>query len=907
MSSPEDSTNSTEAKSTTTMSSSEELTKLTTTKRPMPETKILKVKRTNIPTTKRTKGPTTTTKILKVKRTNIPTTKRTKGPTTTTKILKVKRTNIPTTKRTKGPKTTTKILKVKRTNIPITKRTKGPTTTTKILKMPTTTTPTTSKSTPSRNESCTYNNVKYKHGSKIQEYCNLCACDNGQWNCTHKQCTGRCVFWGDHYFKTFDGLIYSYNGQYSSHLLQLGDEIDIISHHIPCSYGVAKVSCLTGITLKANYLGLSTSIDFYNNSKIIIKIDEVDKTSYLPIALLHDRVYLRREDTGVVSATFSDGLKVTWKINELNEISITIDSPTSYIGRTSGLCGMYDGDHSKDLKIPDGAININATVSENSWHYKSTTDICASNPKRMQKAQKACSYLKSDVFVNCSMDSKRYYKTCMHVLCVTYTDEKFNARKDSVYDEYAEECSRKSGKTIHWKDVTCPIGQVFANCSKWSYRSCNDVLSPYTQNFSTSCVASCRCPEGQAFNINGKCVAIKECAEKTCTHNDRQYTLGSKVQKDCNTCKCQKNGQWNCTEIKCPKPDRCKSNSSHKKKVYEACSDLNKTLSNCPVDFEKHFETCLYDLCVADTDEIFNAWKSAINDEYINKCNKSREIQQPYRPKGCTSNPSHKQKVIESCSHFKKNFADCPVDVSKYYVTCLDYLCAAYTDEIFDAWKNVIYDKYKNKCNQSGEAKQRDHCASNSEHNRKALKACFSLKRDIFTHCSVDVSKFYQKCLNDLCAADTDVTFKARKNRAYNEYKNACSRTVKCPAEQIYTDCSKWSYHSCRDVLPPYSKNSKTYCIVGCRCPEGQAFDISNRCVAVKECKSRACTYNNVQYQQGSQIKQDCTSCKCYNSQWTCTKNKCTFRSRFYSTKLNDRNVRANLSLKQSIYKYRTY
>ncbi|XP_031622972.1 von Willebrand factor-like [Contarinia nasturtii] len=374
-----------------------------------------------------------------------------------------------------------------------------------------------------KTNACIYNGVQYAAGSKIEKDCNTCTCDNGQFACSNKQCPGECKVWGDLHYKTFDGTFYNHLGKESYHMLKVNDslqDVDVITHHGPCLWEGAEdsISCVARATLNAKYSGQSVSIDFNTDSQASIVVNGVDRASNLPLTLLNGHLRLRREDTNVVSATFSDRLKVTCKSWKANLLWVTINAPVSYVRRTSGMCGLYDGDQTNDLQTPEG-LTQNATNVGNSWCVKevcstsqwsgSPVDTCAEHPERKQKALVACSYLKNESFSGCTANISAYYDACMLDLYSVSNDAQFEIIKNSAYAAYASEC------TFSISDVRCPAGQVYADCSKWSYRSCGDVLSLDAQNFSTSCAASCRCPEGQAFNAYNQCVATKDCGNKT--------------------------------------------------------------------------------------------------------------------------------------------------------------------------------------------------------------------------------------------------------------------------------------------------------------------------------------------------------------------------------------------------------
>lgn len=70
---------------------------------------------------------------------------------------------------------------------------------------------------------------------------------------------------------------------------------------------------------------------------------------------------------------------------------------------------------------------------------------------------------------------------------------------------------------------------------------------------------------------------------------------------------------------------------------------------------------------------------------------------------------------------------------------------------------------------------------------------------------------------------------------------------IKCPAGQIYEECSDRCYRSCADMesVPP---TCRTKCVEGCRCPVGEALDHNNECIPIAMCP---CGYEGLTFNSG--------------------------------------------------------
>lgn len=73
------------------------------------------------------------------------------------------------------------------------------------------------------------------------------------------------------------------------------------------------------------------------------------------------------------------------------------------------------------------------------------------------------------------------------------------------------------------------------------------------------------------------------------------------------------------------------------------------------------------------------------------------------------------------------------------------------------------------------------------------------------------------------------------------------SKGVKCPAGQIYEECSTECFRSCSDIETLLT-SCQTKCIEGCRCPKGQALDDHNECIPIKMCP---CIYKGLTFNAG--------------------------------------------------------
>ncbi|XP_062974475.1 mucin-6 [Elgaria multicarinata webbii] len=171
---------------------------------------------------------------------------------------------------------------------------------------------------------------------------------------------------------------------------------------------------------------------------------------------------------------------------------------------------------------------------------------------------------------------------------------------------------------------------------------------------------------------------------------------------------------------------------------------------------------------------------------------------------------------------------------------------------------------------------------------RKYAKICSQLLSIVSPTCNISRKGFVMRCQLDM----QECSDPGQNNctcATLSEYSRQCAMSLqqvsdwrsnefcslgKCPANQIYKECSSPCLRTCSN--PEYSCSS--YCIYGCFCPEGTVLDdiSSNQtCVPVEQCP---CTLNGEKYAPGDVMKATCRSCTCTMGQWNCKELPCPGR-----------------------------
>lgn len=364
----------------------------------------------------------------------------------------------------------------------------------------------------------------FKPNSEYIVDCNNCICKNGLWDCEKKNCSSDCTIHGDPHYKTFDGTKYDFMGKCSYYLLYTKN-LTIVGENVPCPVDPKDMEKAKNMVSCTKSVTVSYMVD--NQWRLIKlkynKIVEVDGNvvNNFPITL-DDIVTVKKTSSNVI-LDFVDGLHIEWDAINGMANTVRIRAPFSYYKKTMGMCGTFNGDKSDDFTLPNGRITNSVPGFGQKWQtddyclYKDlppTADHpCKKDPIVKEKADKLCSKLKGDIFKSChtKVNPEESYQDCMFDMCASMAEDiDFFC---AIMSTHACDCSQQ-GIVVEWrKSVSecnpdlCPKDQFFDSCADSCKLSCKDY---HQKNCKSNCIATCRCPDGQAI-YNNKCVPISKC------------------------------------------------------------------------------------------------------------------------------------------------------------------------------------------------------------------------------------------------------------------------------------------------------------------------------------------------------------------------------------------------------------
>ncbi|XP_022669658.1 BMP-binding endothelial regulator protein-like isoform X1 [Varroa destructor] len=427
-------------------------------------------------------------------------------------------------------------------------------------------------------QQCTHNGRLYMDGDTWKAgRCKECRCQSGAAWCAPKQCPpspkcppkhrlvlanpgdccpscvesdGVCAVFGDPHYRTFDGVMYSFQGQ--------------------CRYMLVTDDCLrlnesslvvhgsSGLTSSA-VSGRSTfSVQVFNDPRrskhyswtrgLLIRVDKhkirlgqmikvkiLEKRVKLPYVALGD-VTIFAEGTNIVVRLRKKGIKLLWNGDNYVEVSA---SP-SLKGSLCGLCGNFNDKQDDEYTTKRGVVAQNVNDFGSSWkvgHRKNCLQpvphSACKDEDRIKRRRNVtiCGKLKGGPFKPCHkhVNAVPYIRACQLDMCSCGAE---NGRcYCSAMEAYARECARAnitlaplagpSVKSVSgtWQEQTgcqhhwCPAHSTWTPCGGVCRKTCRNHVRQSAPQCNKKCVAGCQCNPGRIWQDN-RCVKPNECLRR---------------------------------------------------------------------------------------------------------------------------------------------------------------------------------------------------------------------------------------------------------------------------------------------------------------------------------------------------------------------------------------------------------
>uniref|UniRef100_A0A665VKH1 SCO-spondin n=1 Tax=Echeneis naucrates TaxID=173247 RepID=A0A665VKH1_ECHNA len=404
---------------------------------------------------------------------------------------------------------------------------------------------------------CFHGRRTYQSGDRIQQRCNTCVCQAGQWECTGEKCAAQCSLMGALQVTTFDKKRYS---------LQCGDcpftaVEDFVDRklivNMRCGESTAGGGGL-GYLRELSVTALRTTVTITDTGTVMLNGQRV----VLPV-VTGDLAVRKASSLFLLIQTF--GAQLLWYLD--GPLALIILQP-GFAHKVRGLCGTLTWNQHDDFTTPEGDVENSVT----SFAGKFTTehcllpggalpDACTTYTQRRYYAETVCSVIHSPVFQVCHdmVERESYFRLCLSEVCGCAPQKACHC---TVLTAYARDCAQE-GVTVRWRNHTfCPMqcsgGQVYQECGRACGGSCSDLQQGRSCNDGGKmglrmCVPGCQCPPRLMRDHQSQCVPITMCP---CVQEDKTYQPGAIIQNNCNTCICER-GLFNCTQEPCEAVNLC--------------------------------------------------------------------------------------------------------------------------------------------------------------------------------------------------------------------------------------------------------------------------------------------------------------------------------------------------------------
>ncbi|XP_069804822.1 IgGFc-binding protein-like [Dendropsophus ebraccatus] len=424
---------------------------------------------------------------------------------------------------------------------------------------------------------CVANNTYYKLGREfyIDNLCRRkCTCGpNGITTCQDHSCAaneeckvvdgvlgchakelGQCVAWGNSHHITFDNVYYNMQGTCRYTLVRVNN-FEVTVENQP--YGKMSTTKSITVTLGNHVIHLERGRTW---------TIEVNREKYNVPCKSHNQEYwVNQEGNNVVIQTIYG-----YRVLSDQQYYVSVWVPSSYSGRTEGLCGNFNRNPKDDLRLQNGTIVSNVSLLAESWTVGrgglscrgcsgSQCPTCSEAATIEANSPSKCGRITDPqgAFKECHalVPPERYAQSCVFDVCARRGGEEALCASLQAYTAL---CQEKGAKVGQWRTNTscaapsCPANSLYKSCTKTCPFTCSSLLAPST--CTDRCYEGCQCDAGYRFD-GEKCVTLDKCG---CNYNGRYVKAGeSVVAEDCGQrCTCQ-SGVLSCVTLGCASNEIC--------------------------------------------------------------------------------------------------------------------------------------------------------------------------------------------------------------------------------------------------------------------------------------------------------------------------------------------------------------
>ncbi|TSO05462.1 IgGFc-binding protein [Bagarius yarrelli] len=386
-----------------------------------------------------------------------------------------------------------------------------------------------------------------------------CTCNptNGEVVCENSSCPGgtecsvvdeirgchpvhyaTCNIHGDPHYNTFDNSTYDFQGT-CTYIAAQGCHLEG-THLTPFTVIVQNAKWNEIQSIPDVSITKMVSVQVYGMTLVMQKNQPYQimingLLTNIPVSLNDGKIRVQQEGyQNVISTDF--GLRVIF--NMIYRVTITV--PSSYAGKTCGLCGNFNGNKNDEFLLPNGKetkdlktfvdafkVPVPGTVCDDGC----SGDSCPKCPEDKKTVfEKDCSIITNPQgpFAACHsvINPESYFKDCVYDICMGEGDRTMLCEDIAAY---MTACQNEGVNVKQWRTptfcpLTCPINSVYEICAKTCDTPCPGLSDVVKCNIQT-CAEGCICKPG-FFNNGTGCVTADQCS---CYENGHTYKINETV------------------------------------------------------------------------------------------------------------------------------------------------------------------------------------------------------------------------------------------------------------------------------------------------------------------------------------------------------------------------------------------
>ncbi|XP_046889494.1 mucin-2-like [Hypomesus transpacificus] len=377
--------------------------------------------------------------------------------------------------------------------------------------------------------------------------------------CKYYVCDCMCEGWGDPHYITFDGLMYSYQGNCTYVLMEEirpNHNLRIYIDNVYCD-PTEVVSCPRSIIVSYN-----NQVITLKNHNLIGAVQLEALAGDVGLDLPFARHGIKILNSGLNMVLEIPGLQVvvTFGVN-----GFSVELPFKKFGNnTQGHCGTCNNNQHDDCMLPGGQLVNSCAVMADYWPAKDLsqpdcfvpplfppTDSPVHPSPKPCKPDSICDLLKSSLFEECHpfVSPDKFYEGCVFDGCHVSNP----TVECTSLQTYAASCIQ-FGVCLHWRNHVkicaseCPADKVYNPCGPAEQPTCDDNPADTHLNFTTE---GCFCPDGmKLFNKKSR-VCVDKCGCLDPEGVPREFN--ERFQYKCQDCICEKSTKTvTCKPKVCP-------------------------------------------------------------------------------------------------------------------------------------------------------------------------------------------------------------------------------------------------------------------------------------------------------------------------------------------------------------------